>query len=123
VVTAPKSYSSIRVIPLPDFILNKIRPFIGKPNSYILSGTGTDIVEPRTMQNRFKTYLKQAEITEVNFHTLRHTFATRCVEVGFDIKTLSEILGHSSVKITLDKYVHSSMPLKRSSMEKLCHYQ
>ena len=58
-------------------------------------------------------------ISDANFHSLRHTFATRCVEVGFDVKTLSEILGHSSVKITLDKYVHSSMQLKRMSMEKL----
>ena len=71
------------------------------------------------MQNRFKSYLKQGMISDANFHSLRHTFATRCVEVGFDVKTLSEILGHSSVKITLDKYVHSSMQLKRMSMEKL----
>lgn len=71
------------------------------------------------MQNRFKTYLLEGGIADANFHSLRHTFATRCVEIGFDIKTLSEILGHSSVKITLDKYVHSSMELKRTNMEKL----
>ena len=71
------------------------------------------------MQNRFKTYLQEGKIEEANFHSLRHTFATRCIEAGFDVKTLSEILGHSSVKITLDKYVHSSMQLKRNNMEKL----
>lgn len=119
IVTDPKSYNSVRVIPLPDFLVDRIRPFIANPNAYILSGNSVDIVEPRTMQNRFKTYLKQGGISDANFHSLRHTFATRCVEVGFDVKTLSEILGHSSVKITLDKYVHSSMQLKRSSMEKL----
>ena len=55
----------------------------------------------------------------VHFHTLRHTFATRCVEVGFEIKSLSEILGHSSAKVTLDRYVHSSLELKRANMDKL----
>ncbi len=55
----------------------------------------------------------------VNFHALRHTFATRCVEEGFDIKTLSEILGHVNVNITLNRYVHSSMELKRANMDKL----
>ena len=58
-------------------------------------------------------------IKSISAHTFRHTFATRCVELGFDVKTLSEILGHSSVKITLDRYVHSSMELKRKNMEKL----
>ena len=71
------------------------------------------------MQNKFKKYLEAAGIEYVNFHALRHTFATRCVEVGFEIKTLSEILGHSSVKITLDKYVHSSLQQKRNNMDKL----
>lgn len=119
IITDPKTYNSVRVIPLPDFLLEKMMPFITIPNAYLLSGNSIDIVEPRTMQNRFKSYLKQGMISDANFHSLRHTFATRCVEVGFDVKTLSEILGHSSVKITLDKYVHSSMQLKRMSMEKL----
>ncbi len=55
----------------------------------------------------------------MHFHTLRHTFATRAVEVGFEIKTLSEILGHSSTTVTLDRYVHSSLELKRANMRKL----
>ena len=71
------------------------------------------------MHNRFKTYINQSGIEDANFHSLRHTFATRCVESGFDIKSLSEILGHSSVKITLDKYVHSSLEQKRFNMDKL----
>ena len=71
------------------------------------------------MQNKFQKYVKECGISRANFHSLRHTFATRCVEVGFDIKSLSEILGHSSVKITLDKYVHCSMDLKRMNMSKL----
>jgi len=64
-------------------------------------------------------YVKQSGISDANFHALRHTFATRCVEVGFEIKSLSEILGHASVNITLNRYVHSSFELKRSNMSKL----
>ena len=71
------------------------------------------------MQYYFKNVLKQCGIRDVKFHILRHTFATRCVENGFEIKSLSEILGHSSIKITLDRYVHSSIELKKENMEKL----
>lgn len=119
IITEPKSFSAIRIIPLPSFLIELMLPFAVNPKAYILSGESKEYVEPRTMQNRFKAYLSESEISNANFHSLRHTFATRCVEMGFDIKTLSEILGHSSVKITLDKYVHSSLELKRSNMEKL----
>ncbi len=119
IVTEPKSSSAYRTIPLPDFMIDVILPFVGYAEGYILSENGCTVIEPRTMQNRFKAYLTEGNIKDSNFHALRHTFATRCVEAGFDIKTLSEILGHSSVKITLDKYVHSSMELKRLSMDRL----
>lgn len=119
IVTEPKSYAALRTIPIPEFVIDVIKPFVGTPNTYVLSGECKTIIEPRTMQNRFKTYLVEGQINDANFHSLRHTFATRCVEAGFDVKTLSEILGHSSVKITLDKYVHSSMQLKRNNMDKL----
>lgn len=125
IVTEPKSYAALRTIPIPEFVIDVIKPFVGTPNTYVLSGECKAIIEPRTMQNRFKTYLVEGQINDANFHSLRHTFATRCVEAGFDVKTLSEILGHSSVKITLDKYVHSSIQLKRNNMDKLSppHYE
>ena len=119
IITEPKSFASVRVIPIPDFVVNAIRPYQRKQNAYLLSGESKNYIEPRTMQNRFKRYLRDCGIEDANFHSLRHTFATRCVEAGFDVKTLSEILGHASVKITLDKYVHSSLDLKRMNMEKL----
>lgn len=119
IVTDPKSFASLRVIPIPDFVVEIIKPYQRNPNAYFLSGECKYFIEPRTMQNRFKSYLIECGIADANFHSLRHTFATRCVEAGFDAKTLSEILGHSSVKITLDKYVHSSMELKRMNMAKL----
>lgn len=119
IITEPKSDCAKRTIPLPDFVIEVLIPFVASPTAFVLSNSCKTFVEPRTMQNRFKSYIESGGIYKANFHALRHTFATRCVEVGFDIKSLSEILGHSSVKITLDKYVHSSMALKRNNMEKL----
>lgn len=71
------------------------------------------------MENRFKSVLKKCGIEKINFHALRHSFATKCVELGFDIKSLSEILGHANVNITLNRYVHPSMKLKHANMNKL----
>ena len=71
------------------------------------------------MNNYFKRILRQCGIPETNYHTLRHTFATRCIELNFDAKTLSEILGHSNVNITLNRYVHISLEQKRRNMELL----
>ena len=119
IVDTPKTQNSHRNIPLPNFLLDYIANFRGDPESYVLTGERTRFIEPRLMQYRFKSYLKQCEIPYVNFHTLRHTFATRCIELGFDVKSLSEILGHANVSITLNKYVHSSMNLKRENMEML----
>ena len=118
-ISEPKTFSSLRTIPFPLFLLPIIKSFQSLPEAFILSGSERVIVEPRTMQNRFKKYLELGGINDANFHSLRHTFATRCIESNFDIKSLSEILGHSSVKITLDKYVHSTMKQKKINMEKI----
>ena len=107
----PKSQSSVRTIPLPEKLVSLLRSAYCN-DAYILSGYKHYYIEPRTMENRFKVVL-------TNFHTLRHTFATRCVEVGFDVKTLSEILGHASVSITLNRYVHPSMRTKHENMNRL----
>ncbi len=116
VITAPKSESSVREIPLPDFILPFLKKIQGDKNAYLLSGN-EKIIEPRAMQFRFKNLLKAAKLPYVNFHSLRHSFATSCVALGVDVKTLSEILGHSSVRVTLNLYVHSSMERKKSCMK------
>lgn len=67
----------------------------------------------------FKRILKASKVKEYNFHVLRHTFATNCIKVGMDIKSLSEILGHTSVDVTLNRYVHSSYEMKKKFLEKL----
>lgn len=117
-VLAPKSISSNRIIPLPKTLLDLLNKFKNNDNYYIMTGK-EKCADPRTMQYHFKKYLKACNIEDTNFHSLRHTFATHCLEIGFDIKTLSEILGHSSVNITLDRYVHSSLKMKQDSMNKL----
>lgn len=119
VIMPPKSKCSERDIPLPKFLCGLMKKHMYSKECFLLSGSSERFIEPRTMQYAFKKYIKECGLENVNFHALRHTFATRCVESGFEIKTLSEILGHSSVKITLDRYVHSSMELKRKNMEKL----
>jgi len=116
-VTLPKSNSSIRTIPLPSFLADMLKLY--KPSDmsvYIITGS-SNIPEPRTMQYRFRSILEKSGIRIINFHTLRHMFATNCIELGFDVKTLSELLGHSSVEITLNRYVHSSMERKKKCME------
>lgn len=119
IITKPKSKCSERDIPLPAFLCEFLKKYKCGKECFLLSGSSENFVEPRSLRYTFKKYMKLCELDNVNFHALRHTFATRCVESGFEIKTLSEVLGHSSVKITLDKYVHSSMELKRENMEKL----
>lgn len=71
------------------------------------------------MQKHFNKVLKECNIAHKNFHVLRHTFATRCIELGFDVKSLSEILGHANTTITMNRYVHPSMDLKRENMQRL----
>ena len=118
VITEPKSISSVREIPIPDCILSLLKKFCSKGDYYILSDTERP-VEPRTMQYRFQALLKKAKLPSIHFHALRHMFATNCVELGFDVKSLSEILGHSGVEITLNRYVHSSLERKKAFMKKL----
>ena len=121
IVIEPKSSCSRRDIPIPFFLQERLKTLEKSPeNAYVLTGTADKFIEPRTMENIFKRYLRECRMNEINYHALRHTFATRCIEEGFDIKSLSEILGHANVNITLNRYVHSSMEQKRKHMDRLC---
>ena len=119
IITSPKSGSSVRRIPIPKELNKILFACRGSGKGYILTGRQDAYVEPRTMERHFAKVLEQAGIGKVNFHALRHTFATRCVEMEFDVKSLSEILGHANVNITLNRYVHPTMELKRRNMQKL----
>ena len=117
----PKTRSSRRTIPLTESIISLCRQFQSeKAEAFILTGTA-QYIEPRILQRKLKRYTAALDLQGVHFHTLRHTFATRCVEVGCDIKTLSEILGHSSISMTMNRYVHPNLDLKRENIKKLDH--
>ncbi len=117
--TEPKSEYSRREIPLPVMILELFTK-IRHEGNYVF---GKDKpMEPRTLQNHFKRLLKKAGLKHKNFHALRHTFATNCIESGADIKSLSEILGHSDVQISLNRYVHPSMDSKRKYLDGLSRF-
>lgn len=118
-ISSPKSKCSIRTIPLPDVLLSYIQNNCPDQQGYVLTSKENKYLEPRTMQAHFEKIQEKCGLEPVNFHALRHTFATRCVELGFDIKSLSEILGHASVNITMNRYVHPSMELKQQNMQKL----
>lgn len=116
-IGSPKSQSSNRIIPTPKCLLPMINQF--RSDGYVLSSDKLKYTEPRLMQIKFSQMIVECNIEKTNFHALRHTFATRCIEAGVDVKTLSEFLGHSDVKTTLNRYVHSSFELKQKSMEQL----
>ena len=118
-ITTPKSASGKRIIPIPENLETLLKSINSSKSGFVLSEDGLHIMEPRVLQYHFKRVLKELNIEEVNFHILRHTFATRCVELGFDVKSLSEILGHASVSITMNKYVHPSMALKHENMQRI----
>ena len=119
-ISDPKSCSSVRTIPITDYTYRLCsEQYVKNDDAYVLTGESDRFIEPRTMQYRFEKYVNDCGLEDVHFHTLRHTFATRCVEVDFELKSLSEILGHSSPRITLERYVHSSLELKRDNMNKL----
>lgn len=120
IITSPKSACSVRDIPMPEFMVERLKRLkTSDDDVFVLTGTSKKFVEPRTYENIFKRYLAECNMDIVNFHALRHTFATRCIERGFDVKTLSEILGHANVNITLNRYVHSSMEQKRKWMSEM----
>jgi integrase len=116
-ITEPKTKASNRTIPLPTYMQELTEVFRGEGS--VLKTRSRGRVEPRLMQMTFERMIDECGLPKTNFHALRHTFATRCIEAGFDVKSLSEILGHSDVKTTLNKYVHSSYELKQKNMELL----
>lgn len=118
-VSTPKTLRSRRVIPMPDFLLQRLKQQMESNQSAWIFGTDEQAAEPRTIQRRFDRLTAKMGVTGVHFHTLRHTFATRLLELGADAKTVSVLMGHSSVRTTLDLYVHSLIENQRLAMERL----
>lgn len=120
VVETPKTASSVRVIPLPKQLLPRLRLAKRESESeFVVSGKNGKVVSVRSYQMTFALVLKKLNLPHRRFHALRHTFATRALECGMDVKTLSEILGHHNPNITLKRYAHSMLDHKRAMMNKL----
>lgn len=115
----PKTQSSIRTIPIPKQLMPRLREVKKKSRSTHIVSNGDNLVSIRSYQRSFSTLLKKLNIQHRGFHSLRHTFATRALECGIDVKTLSEILGHKSPTVTLNRYAHSLMEHKKEMMNKL----
>ena len=119
IIDTPKTAASLRCIPICSTLLSALTSCSARATSQYVVSCTSNFVSPRTYDYRFKKLLDACQIPHINYHALRHTFATRCIEAGVDVKSLSEILGHGDVSITLNTYVHSSMDLKRSQLEKI----
>lgn len=116
----PKTDTSHRTVVMPDFLNAYLISYhynIQNDETYVLTGIDK-VCDPRTVQYRFRRVCQDNDF-QTNFHTLRHTYATNCVRSGIDIKTLSEMLGHSDISITLNRYVHSSLEFKRTQVSKI----
>lgn len=120
IIDAPKTTSSKREIPLSKQLLEILKQLKKLSKSeYIITGNGGKLISKRSYQNTFCLVLKKLAIPHMGLHALRHTFATRALECGMDVKTLSEILGHTNAAITLNVYAHSLPEHKRTMMNKV----
>ncbi len=122
VLSEPKTENSIRIIPLPGFLAEYLEMRKRDPKFYLLTGK-RKYTEPHQFYVRYQNYLEKHGIENYTFHSLRHTFATRCVEMEFDTKSLAEILGHSHISTTLSIYVHPSLQQKKMQMNRLAPYE
>ena len=119
IIDEPKTATSRRVIPLPKQLLPILKGIKKKSHSpFVVSANGKP-VSVRSYQRSFELRLKKLKIPHRGFHSLRHTFATRALECGMDVKTLSEILGHKNPTVTLNRYAHSLMEHKADMMNRL----
>lgn len=119
--TEPKTVKSIRKVPIAEVLLKKLKEtkqFYSK-DAFILTGTETRFMEPITYRFTYKKCLRNCRISYKKIHCLRHTFATRCIRAGMDVKSLSEVLGHNNVNVTLSVYVHSSYSVKKKFIDKI----
>ena len=117
---SPKTVSSIRDIPLPKYMIPLLHEQRQKTlGAYVVENKKGERMSTRSYQDMFERLLKHVGVRKLNFHALRHTFATRAIESGMDIKTLSELLGHKNASITLNRYAHSMMETKVQMMQRI----
>lgn len=115
----PKTETSKRIVPIPKQLIPLLRDVKKKNRSRYVVGDGDKIISVRSYQYSFSLMLDRLGITHRGFHSLRHTFATRALECGMDIRTLAEILGHKNPTVTLNRYAHSLLSHKHAAMDRL----
>lgn len=118
-VNPPKTTTSMRVIPIPKQLMPMLRETKKRNGSRYVVGDGGKIISVRSYQRTYELILKKHGLPHRGFHALRHTFATRAIECGMDVKTLSELLGHKNPTVTLNRYAHSLMEHKKDMMNRL----
>ena len=119
-VDRPKTAASERMVPLPGYLAEDLRIYRrGARSAFVIENKKAERMSIRSYQYLFERLTGKAGVRKLNFHALRHTFATRALECGMDIKTLSELMGHKNATITLNRYAHSMMDTKIAAMNKL----
>ena len=116
IITTPKTKNANREIPINKDFIELLKPLKTDKDNYILSNNDK-YIEPRTYRKYFNKILNELKIKHFNFHSLRHTFATNCISLGCDCKTVSELLGHANVNITLNLYVHPRYSQKKKCID------
>lgn len=119
IITTPKTKNANREIPINKDFLEILKKVKSDKEHYILTGN-EKYIEPRTYRKYFNKVLDELKIKHFNFHSLRHTFATNCISLGVDYKTVSELLGHANVNITLNLYVHPRYSQKKKCIDLVC---
>lgn len=119
IIDSPKTIHSRRVIPFPKQILSLLKGVNKRSECEHIIADGNKSVFVRSYQRTFEFLLKKLNIPHKGFHSLRHTFATRVMECGLDVKTLSELLGHKNATITLNRFAHSLLEHKVYMMNRL----
>lgn len=117
VISAPKTPTSVRDIPLSQKMMDMIGCLTDRREQGYILTNDEYYLEPRTLRKFYMHFLEQHQIKSLNFHCLRHTFATRCIENGGDYKSVSELLGHTTINTTLNMYVHPQVEEKRKCIE------
>jgi integrase len=117
IISTPKTNSSNRTVPLTEEIIKILQTLNNGEENYILTGK-SKYTEPRSFRRKYNNFMKSIDIIPLKFHSLRHTFASMNIENGTDIKTISEILGHSDIDVTLKIYTHTSEKSKQKAIEK-----
>ena len=119
IIDTPKTENSRRQIPLSKMLVKMLKEMKKNSKCKFVIADGEKPVFIRSYQRTFELLLKKLGLSHKGFHSLRHTFATRALECGMDVKSLSEILGHKNATITLNRYAHSLWEHKAEMMNKL----